>query len=134
MLQETTDEFLRTQCAEPGTFAIGGPVTKGDPLIFQLADAPVAERYAEDIRRKILQRRYPAAHRLAVDDPVPGPDLHGYLFKPVCFFEGIAELRPVEDGKWFYRQEEALPALEPALPLLSQTATRNQVVHMGVVG
>ena len=133
MLQEAADEFLGTRSAEACFPAAGILVGKGDIAVSKSADAPVAQCHAKDVGSQILECRHTAAHRLAVDHPVPGPDLRRHLLEQVRSPEGIPELRPVDDGQRFHRQEEALPAMVPAFPVLDQPAARNQVVHMRVV-
>lgn len=70
VLEEAADELLSGQRAALNS--IGGRLFVGesDVAIFQLTDAVVADRDAEDVRSKILEGGDARADRLAVNYPV----------------------------------------------------------------
>jgi len=118
----------------PKVPAAGIPVGKGDLAVSKSADASIAQRHAKDVGSQVLERRHTAVHRLAAyGHPVLDPHLRRYFLKQIRSPEGIPELRPVEDGQRFRRQEETLPAMAPALPVLGKPAAWNQVVHMRMI-
>ena len=75
MLQEAMDELLDGERAEFGLAGVGGPIPKGDPLILDLHQAPIAQGHAKHIRSQILEGRLAVAHGLAVNHPVGCPHL-----------------------------------------------------------
>ena len=75
MLQETTDELLSGEGANPGLTCAGVGVTEGDRTMCQLKDTPVTDGHPEDVRCQIFQGSHPIANGLTVNDPVLQPGL-----------------------------------------------------------
>jgi hypothetical protein len=133
MLQETADELLGGEGANPGLTCAGLRVAKGDLPMGQLEDTLVADSHSEDVRCQILQGSQAIADRLTVNDPILLPGFRGYSGKEICLFQAITELGPKEDGQRLDMNQEILPSLKPTLAIIAQTATRYQIVNMGMV-
>jgi len=74
MLQETMDEVFSTQGTTFFCASVGGAVAKRNTITFQLEEAVVANRDAENVRGEILQRIQARAHAFTVDDPILLPN------------------------------------------------------------
>ena len=78
MLQETTNELLSGEGAEPGLICAGFGVAEGDLPISQLEDTLVTDGHSEDVGSQILQGGRAIADRLAVNDPLLLPCFCGH--------------------------------------------------------
>lgn len=77
MLQEPPDELHGTN----GSHFVRRGATRfsqeGHPAVIKLLDPSIGDRYAINVRRKILDRRLTRSDRFAMDDPLFPPDFSG---------------------------------------------------------
>jgi len=98
VLQETVNEFLGGERAEPGVTGVGF-VAKGDLIILHLDDTAVAEGDAKDVRGEILERGATVADGFAVDNPILLPYGSGDTRKAIGFTQRITKLGAKEFRK-----------------------------------
>jgi hypothetical protein len=133
MLEETANELLSSDGANPGLACVGFGVAKCDLPMGQLEDTLVTDGHPKDVRSQILQGSHPIADRLTVNDPILLPGFRRYLGKQISLLQSITELGPKKDGQRFDMNQKIFPGWQPTLTVITQTATRDQIMHMGMV-
>ncbi len=74
----------------------------------QIADAIVADSHSEDVRGQILEGCEAAADKLALHNPILGPDFSWDRVKQVCSFQCVAKLGAEDDPQWLLWDEEVV--------------------------
>jgi hypothetical protein len=133
MLQETANELLGSEGANPGLTCARFSVAECDLPMVQLEDTLVTDGHSKDVGSQILQGSHPITDRLTVNDPILLPGFRGNQGKEFCLLQSITELGPKEDGQWLDVNQKIFPSLMPTLVVIAQTPTRHQIVNMGMV-
>ncbi len=140
MLEEAVDEAIHGGGAGLEQACIGSAILESDlrslraAVIGELYQATIADGDTIDVRGQVFDGRLSITDRLAVDDPILEPDLWRYPSKGGRLFEEVEEFGTEEFGKGFDRQEEIIVRGQPGLLIWGDTAARDKVVDMGVVG
>ena len=118
MLEKPSDELNDIDGYFSGAVAAGLTIGKGDVSFFDGDNATVGNGYPKDVRRKILERSFGIADRLAVDIPrhLPGFGINERqqtVFLHLCFEFGLEDFREGSD-----RQIEIIACGKPLFPVL----------------
>jgi hypothetical protein len=106
VLEEAANELLRVESAALELRGSAIFVREGDPAIFKLEDAIVANGDTKYIGSEILEGMLAGANGLGVDDPFFVPDLGIDLSKEIGLLEKITEFGAKEDGEGVAMDEE----------------------------
>lgn len=138
VLQETVDKYFHGKGALFELSGIGSVILESDLGVLQTAlgerkQAAVAEGNAMDVRSQVFESSLSITDWLAMHDPVFAPNLGREMGIDRGSFQGALKSRAEEHGEGLHRQEEVLARGQPTESIAAQSASRGQVMNMGVV-
>ena len=133
MLQEATDEFHDFEGKNSGAFTVRFAVANEHGTVLDVDDTRVGDGDFEDVGGQVFEASFAGGYCLGIDIAVDVPDSGGDLIEELSLFHQIAELGFEDFGERFDREKEIDPGGMPGAIGRTESATRNDVVNMGMV-